>query len=146
MITNAMRRFSRKKWEKRTFGWFQTNQKLRCSSAATLLLNYVCCIHNFLQPGLVTNSILFCWLGKIKDRCKKCVFNKGTIKVCVSCCWWCPGTCPSMTHLTMFLYLCSSGSNTWGELMVLEGRCVSLKSPFGLGAWKRAFWADKAPF
>ena len=38
-------------------------------------------------PGLVTNSILFCWLFSIKDRWKKCVFNKRTIKVCVSCCW-----------------------------------------------------------
>ena len=38
------------------------------------------------QVQLVTNSILFCWLFTIKDRCKKeCVFNKRKIKVCVSC-------------------------------------------------------------
>ena len=36
--------------------------------------------------GLVTNSILFCCLFTIKDRCKKCIFNKRTIKVCASCC------------------------------------------------------------
>ena len=35
--------------------------------------------------GLVTNSITFCCLFTIKDWCKKCVFNKRTIKVCVSC-------------------------------------------------------------
>ena len=63
-------------------------------------------------PGLVTNSILFCWLFKIKDRCKKCVFYKRTTKVCISCCWRCPGTsAPSAPHLTVSLYLCSSGSN-----------------------------------
>ena len=42
--------------------------------------------------GLVTNSIIFCWLLTIKDRCKKCDFNKRTIEVCVSCSWWCPWT------------------------------------------------------
>ena len=40
-----------------------------------------------LSPTCVfTNSILLCWLFTIKDRCKKCVFYKRTIKVCVSCC------------------------------------------------------------
>ena len=27
------------------------------------------------SPGLLTNSILFCWLLPIKDLCKKCVFT-----------------------------------------------------------------------
>ena len=27
------------------------------------------------RPGLVTNSILFCWLFKIKDRCKKSAYS-----------------------------------------------------------------------
>ena len=61
---------------------------------------------------------------------KKCVFNKRTIKVCVSCCWRCPGTsAPSAAHLTVSLYLCSSGSNARGESRALEGRRVSSKSP-----------------
>ena len=44
--------------------------------------------------GLVTKSILLCWLFKTKSRIdvKKCVFDKRTINVCVSCCWRCPGT------------------------------------------------------
>ena len=43
---------------------------------------------------------------------KKCVFYKRTIKVCVRCCLRCPGTfAPSAAHLTVSLYLCSSGSN-----------------------------------
>ena len=47
---------------------------------------------------------------------RKCVFNKRTIKVCVSCCWRCPGTsAPSSPYLTVSLYLCSSGSNARGE-------------------------------
>ena len=61
---------------------------------------------------------------------KKCVFNKRTIKVCVSCSWRCPGTsAPSAAHLRVALYLCSSGSNARGESRALEGRRVSLKSP-----------------
>ena len=36
-------------------------------------------------PGPVTNSILFCRLLKIKDRCKKRVFYRHKIEVCVSC-------------------------------------------------------------
>ena len=41
-------------------------------------------------PCLVTNSILFCWLSKSSIDVIKCIFNKCTIKVCVSCCWRCP--------------------------------------------------------
>ena len=48
---------------------------------------------------------------------KKCVFNKRTIKVCVRCCWQCPGTFAiNATHLTVSMFLCSHGSNAWGEL------------------------------
>ena len=84
----------------------------------------------YFYPGLVTNSILFCWLFTTKDRCKKCVFNKRTIKVCDNCCWRCPGiSAPSAAHLTVSLYLCSSGSNARGESRAREGRCVSSKSP-----------------
>ena len=47
---------------------------------------------------------------------KKRVFNKRTIKVWVSCSRRCPGTfAPSAAHLTVSLYLCSSGSKTRGE-------------------------------
>ena len=31
---------------------------------------------SFERPGLVTNSILFCWLFRIKDRCKKVRFQQ----------------------------------------------------------------------
>ena len=62
---------------------------------------------------------------------KKCVFNKHTIKVCISCCWQCPGTSvPSPANLTVSLYLCSSGSNARGELRALEGHRVSFFRAF----------------
>ena len=60
----------------------------------------------------------------------KFVFNNRTIKVCVSFSWWCPGTSlPSMANLTVYLwlYLCSSGSNSQGEV---EWCCAcQLKKP-----------------
>ena len=50
----------------------------------------------------------------------KCVFYKRTIKVCVSCCWWCPGTsATSAPHLMVSLYLwCSEAAHeaSWGPL------------------------------
>ena len=68
--------------------------------------------------------------SKSRIDVKKCVFKKRTIKVCVSCCWRCPGTsAPSAAHLTVSLYRCSSGSNARGELRAWEGRRVSSKSP-----------------
>ena len=71
--------------------------------------------------------------SKSRIDVKKCVFNKRTIKVCVSCCWRCPGTsAPSAPHLTVSLYLCSSGSNAQGESRAREGRHVSSKSPSNL--------------
>ena len=63
---------------------------------------------------------------------KKCVFNKRTIKVCVSCSWRCRGTsAPTAAHPTVSLYLCSSESNARGESRALERvQCVSaLKKP-----------------
>ena len=40
-----------------------------------------------------------------------------------------PGnSAPSAAHLTVSLFLCSSKSNTQGELRALEGLCVSVKS------------------
>ena len=64
---------------------------------------------------------------------KKYVFNQHTIKVCVTCFWRCLGTSvPSAAHLTVSLYLCSSGSNARGEWRALEGRCVSLKALQGV--------------
>ena len=61
---------------------------------------------------------------------KKCVFNKRTFKVCVSCCWRCPGTsAASAALLIVSLYLHSSRSNSRGESKALEGRRVSSKSP-----------------
>ena len=53
---------------------------------------------------------------------KKCVSNKRSIKVCVSCFWQGTGTSAlRAAHLTVSLYLCSSSSNTRGEWRVLEG-------------------------
>ena len=69
-------------------------------------------------------------LSPSEIRVNKCVHNKRTIKVCVSCFWRCPGTSmPSVAHLTVSLSLCRSGSNTWGESRALEGRSGSPKSP-----------------
>ena len=47
-----------------------------------------------------------------------------TIKVCVSCCWRCPGASAPSTS-----FLCSSGSNAWGELEAHGGLHVSSKIP-----------------
>ena len=78
--------------------------------------------------GLVTNSILFCWLFPI--GLKKRVFNKRAIKICISCFWRCPRTsAPSAAHLMVSLFLCSSGSNARVESRALEGRRVSSKRP-----------------
>ena len=69
-------------------------------------------------------------LSRLRIVLEKCLFNKRTIKVFVSCCWRCPGTfAPSAPHLTVSLYLCSSGSNARGESRAREGRRVSSKSP-----------------
>ena len=68
--------------------------------------------------GLVTNSILFCWLFKIEDRCKIVRFQQ--------------------TH-----YLCSSGSNARGELRALEGRRVSSKKPFDGPRRRRGSWWEE---
>ena len=80
------------------------------------------------DTGLVTNTIIFCWLFTIKDQYKKCVFNQRRIKVCVSCSRLCPGTsAPSGAHLRVFLYLCS---NARGESRgSWRGPC-QLKEPF----------------
>ena len=65
------------------------------------------------KPGLVTYSIIFCLIFTIKDQGKKVCFYKHTIKVSVSCSWWCPRTSSSSApHLTVSFYLCRSGSNT----------------------------------
>ena len=44
-------------------------------------------------PGLVTNSILFCWLFTIKDRCKKVRFQQTHNEVCP-----CFSVVPETTH------------------------------------------------
>ena len=83
-----------------------------------------------ITPGLVTNTIT-----QSRIDVKKCVFNKRTIKVCVSCCWLCPGTsAPSAAHLTVSLYLCSSGSNARGELRAQLSELTVAKN-----CWQRNF-------
>ena len=59
---------------------------------------------------------------------KRCVFNKSTIKVRISCLWW-EIRAWRPPHLMVSMYLCSSGSNARGEPRALEGRHVSSKSP-----------------
>ena len=52
---------------------------------------------------------------------KKCVFYQRTIKVRISFCWRCPGTSvASAAHLTVSLYICSSGSIAQCESMVWD--------------------------
>ena len=83
------------------------------------------------QPGLVTNSFLFCWRFTIKALCKKSAFSTNAqSRFCASCYWCCPGTsAPGVVHQTVSLYLCSSASNARGESRAREGRRVSSKSP-----------------
>ena len=53
---------------------------------------------------------------------EKSIFNKRTIKVCISCFDRCPRTStPSRAHLKMSLLVCSSGSNARVKLRALEG-------------------------
>ena len=85
---------------------------------------------------LVTTIIVFSREGARGARAlsifqnneKKCVFNKRTIKVSVSCSWRCLGPYHLVAYLMVSLYLCSSGSNAGGELRVLEGHRVSSKA------------------
>ena len=74
--------------------------------------------------------------SKSRIGAKKCVFYKRTIKDCISCCWRCPETsAPIAAHLTVSMYLCSSGSNARGESRAREGRRVSSKSPSRVQDW-----------
>ena len=68
---------------------------------------------------------------------KKCVFNKRTIKVCVSCCWWCPGTsAPSAAHLSVSLHLSSNDEASRGPL---KGAVSAQKALQGSKAETREF-------
>ena len=82
------------------------------------------------QSGLVTIRFFSVDFSQSRIGVTKCVFNKRTIKVCISYFWHCPGTSASIaSHLTMSLFLCSSGSNAQGESRALEGRRVSSRGP-----------------
>ena len=75
--------------------------------------------------GQVSISILSCRLFTIEDRCEKVCYNKGTIKVCISCFGQCPGTsAPSAAHLTVSFILCSSSH----EARAFEGRVSAQKA------------------
>ena len=64
-----------------------------------------------------------------KTAKSKCVFNKHTIKVCISCSWQFPGpSAPSAAHLTVSWILCSSKSNARGESRAHERRRICSKS------------------
>ena len=59
----------------------------------------------------------------------KCVFNKRTIRVRISCFLLCLGTsAPIAAHMLVSLTLCRSGRNARGKSRALEGRCVSSKA------------------
>ena len=93
---------------------------------------YIDSIPGATRWGKVWSLTQFYYVEFSKSRIdvKKCIFNKRTIKVCVSCCRRCPETSAlSVPHLTVSLYLCSSGSNARGESRAREGRRVSSKSP-----------------
>ena len=66
--------------------------------------------------------------------CKKCGFRKSTIKVCVSCLWWCPrNSMPSPTRHTLNVRLVplNSGSNTQGKVECpCRGATCQLKKPY----------------
>ena len=59
------------------------------------------------SPGLLNNSIFFCWLLPIKDLCKKCTL---AIQVCF-CRYRGGTTAQNSGHLTVSWFLCSSASN-----------------------------------
>ena len=66
----------------------------------------------------------------IWNKKNKFVIYKCTIKVCVNGSWRCPGaSAPGAEHLTVSLYLCSSGSTAWGESRAPEELPVSPKKP-----------------
>ena len=86
--------------------------------------------------GMVTNSILFLWLFTIKERCNIMHFqqthNQGLRQLFLTV---------SLDHgaseapLTVFLYLCRTGSNAQGESRALEGWCASAKSLSRVRDW-----------
>jgi len=91
--------------------------------------------------GLVTNSILFRWLFKIKDWCKKVPFqrthNQGLHQLLLMVSW---NLCsaPSAAHLVVS---CSSGSNTRVE-GPWRAPC-QLKKPFkGPRRRRRSCWEE----
>ena len=74
--------------------------------------------------GYQLDTILFLTSFTIKkDIVAKWVFNKRTIKVCVSCSWQCLGTsAPSTPNLAVTLNLRSSASNARGKSRVQDGQ------------------------
>ena len=72
------------------------------------------------SKGLLTISVLSClfFYNQVYEE----VFYTHKIKASFSYSWRCPGTsAPSAAHLTVSLYLCSSGSNARGESRVRDG-------------------------
>ena len=116
--------------------------------------------HNFAkradneQMGLLPQGMIigkfrvadsFWTLSNFCSNRNKCVLkNVCTIKVCVSCCWQCPGTfAPSAPHLTASLYLCISKATYALRLRALEGHYVSSKSPSRIrDSLSRLHWLD----
>ena len=83
------------------------------------------------QVCLATNSILFCWLSTIKERCKNVRLQQNAqsrfVRVAFDSVLGPPRL--AQHHLTESLFLCSSRNNAPCESRALEGCHVSSKSP-----------------
>ena len=80
--------------------------------------------------GVVSNSILFCWLFTIKDQCQKVrsqqMYNQGLRQPVFH---GVLGPLRLVWHARQCRCFSRVPSNAWGESRALEGRCVSSKSP-----------------
>ena len=79
-----------------------------------------------LSPGLVTNSVLFCWIFTIKDKCRRCIFKQMHKQGLRQLFRQCSGTSThSMAHLKAPYKrcpcFCSSGSNAWCKSRAIQG-------------------------
>ena len=77
----------------------------------------------------------FCEFQQISEV--KCVLNKRTIKVCVSCFWWCPGpSAPSGAHLTVSLIFLRFQKQCTRQVAGSRRALFQLKKPFKGQRWR----------
>ena len=102
-----------------------------------------------LKPGLVTNSILFCWLFEIKDRCKKVRFqqthNQGLRQLLLTVSWDLRAKCGTPDGVLVSLYFRAQRTRqVKGPWRVL----CQLKNPFKgprprrWSFWEKLKWKD----